>query len=168
MNDSSRSSVHSSASLESDANSVTHYTAAVAFYEAELRSKPDRYAWSGRGSALLKLGQYEAAVFSYDQALRMRPDETAWCNRGEALRNLGRYHDAIASYDYALDIDPDFDAAFYGKACVYALQGRVTLALTNLQAAIACSPDEYRRLAAIDPNFDQLRGNQAFEALLKG
>lgn len=142
------------------------YRAAVAFYEATLQTQPDRYAWTGRGFALLKLGRYEEAVASYDQALEIRSDETSWCNRGHALYYLGRYEDAIASYNHALDLEPDFDAALYGKARTYALQNQADLALENLQQAIALSPDEYRNLASVDPAFKRLHNQHHFRTMI--
>lgn len=142
------------------------YTEAVAFYEAALEQNPDRYAWTGRGFALLKLGRYEEAAASYDRALEISADETAWCNRGQALCRLGRYLEALTSYNNALEIDPDFDAAFYGKAAAYALQAELELALSNLKQAIGLSPDEYRTLAKLDSDFDRIRDDMRFQQLV--
>lgn len=142
------------------------YREAVAFYEAVLKTQPDRYAWAGRGFALLKLGRYEEAVASYDRALAFCPDQTAWCNRGHALCRLGRYPEALASYNHALEIDPDFDAAFYGKASAYALQAELELALDNLRQAIALSPNEYRAMVKLDPDFDRIRVEVQFQQLV--
>jgi tetratricopeptide (TPR) repeat protein len=143
------------------------YEEAVTFYETALKNGPDRYAWAGRGFALLKLERYEEAVVSYDQALKLRPDETAWCHRGDALCQLGRYTEALISYDRALELDPDFDAALYGKATAYVLQGHWERALETLRQAIALSPNEYRGIAKRDPNFACLRSNLQFQRLLR-
>ena len=131
---------------------ATEYLQAIEFFEATLKTHPDRYAWTGRGFALLQLGRYEEAIASYDQALTLRSaDETSWCNRGHALYRLGRYPEALASYNQALSLEPDFDAAFYGKARVYAVSGKLQLAIDNLCRAIALSPEEYSHIAANDP-----------------
>lgn len=138
----------------SQATHVTskEYLQAIEFFEATLKTQPDRYAWTGLGFALLQLGRYEEAVASYDQALALRSaDETSWCNRGHALYRLGRYPEALASYSQALKLEPDFDAAFYGKARVYAVSGYSQLAIEHLCRAIALSPEEYSHIAANDP-----------------
>ncbi|HBW87981.1 MAG TPA: prenyltransferase, partial [Cyanobacteria bacterium UBA11149] len=46
-----------------------------------------------------------------------------------------------------IQIKPDDPNAFYNKACCYALQGNLELAIDNLQQAITISPDEYREMA---------------------
>ncbi|MEH2446474.1 MAG: tetratricopeptide repeat protein [Nostoc sp.] len=48
----------------------------------------------------------------------------------------------IASYYQALKFKPDKHEAWYNKACSYALQGKIELALENLQQAINLSPDD--------------------------
>lgn len=143
------------------------YEEAVVFYETTLKNGPDRYAWAGRGFALLKLGRCEEAVISYDHALQLRPDETAWCYRGDALCQLGRYSEALISYNRALELDPDFDPALYGKATAYVLQGHWERALETLREAIALSPNEYRGIAKRDPNFACLRSDLRFQRLLR-
>lgn len=90
-----------------------------------------------------------------------------WYNRGNALDDLGRLEEAIASYDKALEIKPDFHKAGYNKACYYALQGDIEQALENLQNAINLSPDKYREMARTDSDFDGIREDERFEALIK-
>lgn len=152
---------------QSVSKAQVNYAEAVAFYEAALKRRPDRYAWTGRGFALLKLGNYEEAIASYDRALAIREDETSWCQRGHALCQLGRYSEALMSYSQALRVEPDFDAAFYGKACVYALQGNVDRAIQHLQQAIALSPQEYRVLAKTDLRLQSIRRDPRFHRLLQ-
>jgi tetratricopeptide (TPR) repeat protein len=57
--------------------------------------------------------------------------------------------------------------AFYNKACCYALQGDVEQALENLQQAINLSPDKYREMAKTDSDFDSLREDERFQALIQ-
>ena len=144
------------------------YNSAIASYDKALEFKPDKdEAWNNRGIALHNLGRYEAAIASYDKALEFKPDDDqAWNNRGSALGNLGRYEAAIASYDKALEFKPDDDGAFYNKACCYALQGITDAAIENLGDAIAIEPDKYREMAKTDLDFNSIRNNKAFQALL--
>jgi tetratricopeptide (TPR) repeat protein len=85
---------------------------------------------------------------------------------GIALENLGRYEEAIASYDQALAIKTDLVKVLYNKAYCYALLGKTDLALENLQRAIALNPKSVRERAKTDPDFDGIREDERFRALL--
>ncbi|NEP14382.1 MAG: tetratricopeptide repeat protein [Symploca sp. SIO2C1] len=86
---------------------------------------------------------------------------------GNGLYKLRRIEDAIASYDKAIEFNPDDDAAWYNKACFYALQNNCDLAIENLQQAIHLNPDEYREMAKTDSDFDNLRSDTRFQALIQ-
>jgi tetratricopeptide (TPR) repeat protein len=73
---------------------------------------------------------------------------------------------AIASYDKALEINPDKDAVWNNKACCYGLQGNVEQAIQNLQQAIRLDA-KYREMAKTDTDFDPIRKNPEFQALLQ-
>ncbi|MEH2372102.1 TPR end-of-group domain-containing protein [Nostoc sp.] len=142
---------------------------AIASYDQALKFKPDLHeAWCNRGNALGKLGRNEEAIASYDQALKFKPDlHEAWNNRAIPLGNLGRNEEAIASYDQALKFKPDYHQAWYNKACYYALKGNIEQALENLQQAINLNPDEYREMAKTDSDFDGIREDERFQALIQ-
>ena len=53
----------------------------------------------------------------------------------------------------------------YSKACCYALQNRLELALENLQKAIQLD-NEYREMAKTDSDFDNIRNDVRFQELL--
>ncbi|MCC3599430.1 MULTISPECIES: tetratricopeptide repeat protein [unclassified Microcoleus] len=150
--------------------SAEDYAKAIASYDKALEIKPDYHeAWYNRGSALDDLGRLEDAIASYDKALEIKPDyHEAWNNRGIALRNLGRLEDAIASYDKALEFKPDDTSAFYNKACCYALHSQIDQAIQNLQQAINLNPDEWREMAKTDSDFDSMRSDVRFQALIQG
>ena len=144
------------------------YEEAIMSYEKALQFKPDNdEAWVNRGVALGSLGRYKEAISSYDKALELKPDDDeAWTSRGVALGNLGRYEEAISSYDKALELKPDKDEIWYNKACCYALQANLEAAVKNLSRAIALAPDKNREMAKTDSDFDSIRDNEAFQALL--
>ncbi|MBF2006103.1 MAG: tetratricopeptide repeat protein [Chlorogloeopsis fritschii C42_A2020_084] len=144
------------------------YEEAIASFDQAIKFKPDDHqAWYNRGNALGDLGRYEEAIASYDQAIKFKPDDhDAWYNRGNALGNLGRYEEAIASYDQAIKFKPDDHDAWYNKACCYALQANVEQAIKNLQTAISFYP-EYREKAKTDSDFDSIRGDGRFQALIQ-
>jgi tetratricopeptide (TPR) repeat protein len=145
------------------------YEAAIASYDQALQYQPDFHAaWTNRGVALGNLGQSEAAIASYDQALQYKPDlHEAWYNRGLALGNLGQYEAAIASYDQALQYQPDLHEAWYNKACCYGRQGDSDRAIDHLRRAIDLNSDHYRKLAQTDSDFDPIRSDPRFQALIQ-
>ena len=80
--------------------------------------------------------------------------------------NLGCHEEEIASYDQPLKFKPDNNQAWYNKACCYALQGNVNLAIENLRQAINLNPDKYREMAKTDSDFDSIREDEQFQALI--
>ena len=58
-------------------------------------------------------------------------------------------------------------SAWYNKACSYTLQGNIEQAIENLQKAIALNPDEYREMANTDSDFDKIREDERFQALIR-
>ncbi|MEP1077882.1 tetratricopeptide repeat protein [Leptolyngbya sp. PL-A3] len=143
------------------------YKEAIASYDKALEIKPDLHeAWNNRGNALSALGRKEEAIASYEKALEIKPDDhAAWNNRGYALSALGRKEEAIASYEKALEIKPDLHAAWYNKACYYSLQGQVKQAIETLQHVIMLN-DKYQEMAKNDSDFDSIRQDERFRALI--
>ncbi|KAM3110841.1 tetratricopeptide repeat protein [Phormidesmis sp. 146-33] len=140
---------------------------AIASYDQALKYKPDDdAAWYNRGIALGNLQRHEEAIASYDEALKYKPDRhTAWGSRGIALAALERYEEALASYNKVLEIKPDDSYGWYKKACCYGLQGQVELAVATLKQAIDLDP-EHREMAKTDADFDGIREDDRFQALL--
>jgi tetratricopeptide (TPR) repeat protein len=143
---------------------------AIASYDKALEVKSDNYeAWNNRGIALRRLGRFEEAIASYDKALEVKSDNyEAWNNRGIALADIGRFEEAITGYEKALQFKPDDDGAFFNKACAYALQSNLEAVLENLGKAIALNPDKYRAIAQTDSDFDAIREDERFQALVQG
>jgi tetratricopeptide (TPR) repeat protein len=142
---------------------------AIASCNKALKIKPDYYeAWYNRGIALGMLGRLNQGIASFEQATQIKPDfHDAWYIQGMGFSALGRLEEAIASYDKALEIQPNDANTFYGKACCYALQGNVDLAIENLQQAINLNPDKYREIAKTESDFDSIREDNRFHALIQ-
>ena len=140
---------------------------AVQSYDKAVDIKPDDHAaWFNRGLALSALGRKEEAIQSYNKALDIKPDKhEAWVRRGVVLTYLGRYEEALQSFDQALQIQPDFADAYYNKACWYGLQGTIDLAIETLRQAITLNSD-YQDMAKTDPDFDRIRNDDRFRALI--
>jgi tetratricopeptide (TPR) repeat protein len=145
------------------------YEAAIAAYDQALKIKPDDHeALNNKGIALRRLGQYEAAIAAYDQALAIKPDQhEAWDNKGCALATQGRFDEAIACFDKATSINPQYANAIYNKAYAVSKLGDLDEALALLQKAIALDP-KYREMAKTDTDFDPIRHDERFRALVEG
>lgn len=144
------------------------YGKAIASYDKTLKLQPNfAEAWDNRGRASASLGQYEEAIASYDKALQLKPESwDVWTNRGIALSCLQRHEEAIASCNKALAINPNSAYALYTKACYYAEQEQVNLAIENLQQAIKLEPDTFSKLAVNDSSFDLIRNTEFFKTLI--
>ena len=77
---------------------------------------------------------------------------------------LQRYEEALAVYNQAIEIKFDCADYWYNKACCYALQNNVTLAIQNLQQSIKLESDGLE-LAKTDPDFDAIREHEMFKIL---
>ncbi len=148
--------------------SLKRYEEAEASYDRAIELKPDyRWPWRGKGFMMAELQRYEEALVCYEKAIELKgDDEVVWDKKGIALAYLGRFGEAIDSYNKALEIKPDNASAIYNKACAYALQTQLAPALEHLSRAIELNPDHYRTLAQTDSDFDSLRDNEQFQALL--
>lgn len=78
---------------------------------------------------------------------------------------MGRLEEAIASFDHALKFKPDDASAYYNKACTYALQEKIDLAIANLKHAINLD-SKYLEMAKTDTDFDKIRNDSRFIDLL--
>jgi tetratricopeptide (TPR) repeat protein len=85
----------------------------------------------------------------------------AWNNRGFALMKSGDYENAIQSFGTLLYAD-----AFYNKACCFAPWGKVDEAVENLRRAIELNPNLCWERAKIEADFDGVRNDVRFQALL--
>jgi tetratricopeptide (TPR) repeat protein len=142
----------------------------IASYDKALKIKPNYpEAWSMRGLALSRLDHYDEALANQNQALKLQPEEPLlWTNQGIVLARSERYEEALVSCDKAVELQPNDESGYYGKACCYALQGDVDLAIENLQQAINLNPSRCRREAKRNLDFDSIREDERFQALLQG
>ncbi len=148
---------------------LERFEEAIASYDKALEIKPDyATAWSTRGLVLSRLGHYDEALANHDEALKLQPEFPLWwTNRGIVLARSGGYEEALASCDKAVELQPDDESGYYGKACCYALQRDVDLAVENLQQAINLNPPRCRREAKRNSDFDSIREDERFQALLQ-
>ncbi len=145
--------------------------ALVSFDKAIMIEPKKQEAWFNRGNALTKLQRVQDALAAYDKVIAIKSNSSdaydAWINRGITLVKLKRYTAALASYDKAIALNPNKQEAYYNKACAYALQNNLELAIENLQKAIKVVPQKYKQLAKTDSDFDKLRKDKQFQELIQ-
>ena len=86
-------------------------------------------------------------------------------NYGVFLHNRGEFEEALKSLRQAAEIHPKNENVLYCLAATAARAGDTDSALKALRAAISVSP-ETRGQARRDPDFDVLREDDAFNALV--
>ena len=146
------------------------------------------------GMEALQAHRYEDAARHFDALLSGFPQEGALLDRTRVYldlchRELGRHQAELGSLEdrltaatmslnedddegaealarSALEESPEQDLALYLLAAVHARRGDHEAALTFLARAFAARPDA-RAQARHDPDFDDLRDSDAFQALLE-
>ncbi|MEH2043191.1 TPR end-of-group domain-containing protein [Nostoc sp.] len=86
----------------------------------------------------------------------------------ETHKLLATYFEQQANQEKAVELQTNDESGHYGKACYFALQSDVDLAIENLEQAINLSPRRCRREAKFNPDFDSIRDHARFQALLQG
>ena len=86
-------------------------------------------------------------------------------NQGIVSARAGRYKEALDLCEQALNLKED-EAGHYGKACCHALQSHDELAIEALRQAIEYNPRQCCLEAKHNPDFDRLRQNEQFQALI--
>jgi tetratricopeptide (TPR) repeat protein len=113
------------------------------------------------------LKNFDKAITAINQVIKLNPQEVVFrANRGIILARYGIYTEALADCEQAIKQDPKHESGYYGKACCYALQGEIGQAIDNLQKAIDIAPRFSRNEAKHNPDFDSIREDERFRALM--
>jgi adenylate cyclase len=152
---------------------------AIAFFEraAVLQSKDFR-ALSFAVMEYEQLGRRAEARSATQRCLeraeaevKARPDNASALSMGAcALAYLGQRERAEAWAARAAVIDPDDCYMRYNIGCVYALLGRIDLALDHLEAVLSkttASARWYRQWMQQDTDLDPLRSHPRFQAMIE-
>jgi len=108
----------------------------------------------------------EQKMEAYDAILKIRPgDLEALTSKADAAMELKEFHWALSICNRVLDMDETNQDAFYQRACAYACLGVEDQAIDDLAKAID-GRSALRDLAAEEDDFENLRGNEDFDALL--
>jgi len=145
------------------------YAEAEQVFRQTIELDPE-YAWAYNHLGILLADQQRDAEAeqTFLQAIELDPDDArTYNNLGILLYNQQRYDEAEQAYRQAIEHDPEYAGAYYSLACLYALQHDVEHALEYLQRSIDLKP-KYRSMAQTDHDFDNIRENPQFQALMAG
>lgn len=119
------------------------------------------------GETLRLLERYEEALPPLRRAVEMRPGLIpAYVAIGWCAKRTGRLGEAIEALAKAAEIVPNDALVHYNLACYLSLAGRRDEALRELREAIRLDAS-FRKHARTESDFDPLRGDDEFEALLE-
>jgi len=147
---------------------LQQYEEALAACEQALKIDPQKIeSLNSQALTLSFLKDFEQAITVIEQAINLEPQDVVYkANRGIILARAGRYTEALADCEQAIKQDPQHESGYYGTACCYALQGKIEPAINNLKKAIDIKPRLSRREAKSNPDFDSIRDEPTFRALM--
>jgi len=148
--------------------SLRRYSEALLDSERALKIDDKRLgALNSQALTLSLLRDFEKAIAFIDKAISLYPQEVMFkANRGIILARSGRYTESLAECEHAIHQDPKNESGYYAKACCYALQGETEQAIDSLRAAIDIASSRSRREARQNPDFDSIRDDERFRALV--
>jgi len=119
------------------------------------------------GESLRSLERYAEALQPLQEAAQRMPDNIyvrlaiGWC-----CKRTGRLTEAIAAMEEALRCEPEEAILHYNLSCYLSLAGEKARALFHLSKALSLDA-AFRNLVADETDFDPIRSDPAFVALLQ-
>jgi tetratricopeptide (TPR) repeat protein len=148
---------------------------AVVYLNKAIRLEPKNYqVWWLHGLAKAKLGKPKREILAdLDKAVQFSPDKNfALIEKTKLLFKINYLEEAqiecnkaIQAYNEIIEKDETNADAFYNRACCYALLENATAAIADLKQAIQLDSD-YANQAADDEDFEKIKDNSEFQALI--
>jgi len=141
------------------------YDEAIAAYQQAIQLEPTlAHPHNGLGYAYRAQARYNEAITAYQQAIQLEPTDGVYrMSLAACYRKLGEsamYEEQVALARQKMGPQSTYNRAWFEAVC-----DNVEQALVLLEQAIAQAPG-YRLLALRDPDFDFIRDDARFQALV--
>ncbi|MEL7333609.1 MAG: hypothetical protein AAFN12_15285, partial [Cyanobacteria bacterium J06560_2] len=124
--------------------------------------------WNMKSLCLSLLKKHNEADFCSEKAILTAKTEDevfATANRCIVLARAGNIENALALCEKYLRKNKD-EYGYYAQSCCYAILGDNELSIQSLKFAIELRPNQCKREARANPDFDELRQSEEFQALV--
>lgn len=120
-----------------------------------------------KGQSLRELGRHREALEPLARSAQANPDNVGtWLALGWCYKRTGKLDRAIESLEEALAVEPNDALVHYNLACYWSLVQNKRQALSYLSRALDLE-DNYRNLISAESDFDSIRNDPAFRALVR-
>jgi adenylate cyclase len=150
---------------------------AVELWRRAHDAQPDEFQSLALSAGILrKLGRdeedraaAERVVELIERRLELNPDDLRALSLGPgALIDVGRTEEALAMSDRAVALAPTDGSVLHNAVCAYAHAGRKDEAIALLERRMQAAGTIYREWIDNDPDFDSIRDDPRFVALVQG
>jgi len=103
-------------------------------------------------------GRTEEALADYNAALAIKPDAALYNSRAKLYFNLKKYPEAMENYNQAIALDSLKGEMFINRGAVFALTGRLDLALADFNKGLQLDPDHangYKNRSLVFQSYSQ-------------
>jgi tetratricopeptide (TPR) repeat protein len=149
-------------------NSLRRYDKALQSLKKAIELDPENSnAYSSMALTLSFIKDFDDSVQAIDKAINLRHEEVLFrANRSIILARAGRFAEALSDCKLAIDQNSSDECGHYALACYAAHQNDIEQVIINLQKAIDIAPHRCRREARHNPDFDGIRNDERFRALV--